>query len=74
MFCCCWLGLGFFAFRNRVSLCSPDCLGTHSLDQAGLELTYNCMPLSPEYAGLDLAYAKKAGLHPQTIFYRFNFY
>jgi hypothetical protein len=29
-FCCC--------FRDMVSLCSPDCPGTHSVDQAGLEL------------------------------------
>jgi hypothetical protein len=28
----------FFSFRDRVSLCSPCCLGTHSVDQAGLEL------------------------------------
>jgi hypothetical protein len=25
-------------FQNRVSLCSPGCPGTHSVDQAGLEL------------------------------------
>jgi hypothetical protein len=25
-------------FWNRVSLCSPGCPGTHSVDQAGLEL------------------------------------
>jgi hypothetical protein len=25
-------------FRDRVSLCSPDCPGTHSVDQADLEL------------------------------------
>ena len=25
-------------FRDRVSLCSPDCPGTHFVDQAGLEL------------------------------------
>jgi hypothetical protein len=31
-FCC------FFAFRDRVSLCSPGCPGTHYVDQAGLEL------------------------------------
>jgi hypothetical protein len=30
-----WFGL---VFRDRVSLCSPDCPGTHSVDQAGLEL------------------------------------
>jgi hypothetical protein len=29
---------GDFFFLDRVSLCSPGCLGTHSVDQAGLEL------------------------------------
>jgi hypothetical protein len=29
----------FVLFRDRVSLCSPGCPGTHSVDQAGLELT-----------------------------------
>ena len=28
----------FFFFRDRVSQCSPGCSGTHSVDQAGLEL------------------------------------
>jgi hypothetical protein len=27
-----------FVFRDRVSLCSPGCPETHSVDQAGLEL------------------------------------
>jgi hypothetical protein len=27
-----------FVFRDRVSLCSPGCLGTHFVDQAVLEL------------------------------------
>jgi hypothetical protein len=27
-----------FVFRDRVSLCSPGCPGTHSVDQAGLKL------------------------------------
>jgi hypothetical protein len=27
-----------FIFLDRVSLCSPGCPGTHSVDQAGLEL------------------------------------
>jgi hypothetical protein len=32
-------------FQNRVSLCSPSCPGTHSVDQAGLELTeILCLP------------------------------
>jgi hypothetical protein len=34
-----FLFLFFFVFfRDRVSLCSPGCPGTHSVDQAGLEL------------------------------------
>jgi hypothetical protein len=28
----------WFGFQDRVSLCSPGCSGTHSVDQAGLEL------------------------------------
>jgi hypothetical protein len=28
----------YLVFRDRVSLCSPGCPGTHSVDQAGLEL------------------------------------
>ena len=28
----------FLAFQDRVSLCCPGCLGTHSVDQVGLEL------------------------------------
>lgn len=35
----------FFVFQDRVSLCSPGCRGTHSVDQVGLEL----LPLSPEF-------------------------
>jgi hypothetical protein len=34
-----WFGLVFcFIFRDRISLYSPGCPGTHSVDQAGLEL------------------------------------
>jgi hypothetical protein len=33
LFVCC-----FLFFRDRVSLYSPDCPGTHSVDQADLEL------------------------------------
>jgi hypothetical protein len=32
------LFLFLFFFRDRVSLCSSGCPGTHSVDQAGLEL------------------------------------
>ena len=31
-------GVGFGCFQDRVSLCSPCCPGTHSVDQAGIEL------------------------------------
>jgi hypothetical protein len=34
-----------FVFRDRVSLCSLGCLGTHSVDQAGLELKSACLCL-----------------------------
>jgi hypothetical protein len=40
-FCFCFLGVFvclFVCFRDRVSLCSPGCPGTHSVDQAGLKL------------------------------------
>jgi hypothetical protein len=37
LFCFCFF-VCLFVFRDRVSLCSPGCPGTHSLDQAGLEL------------------------------------
>jgi hypothetical protein len=43
----------FFLHRDRVSLCSPGCPGTHSVDQAGLELrnppasASECYPLPP---------------------------
>jgi hypothetical protein len=30
--------LVFYFFQDRVSLCSPGCPGTHSVDQAGLKL------------------------------------
>ena len=32
-------------FWDRVSLCSPSCLGTHSVVQAGLELKSTCLCL-----------------------------
>jgi hypothetical protein len=33
-----YLFICFFFFRDRISLCSPGCPRTHSVDQAGLEL------------------------------------
>jgi hypothetical protein len=42
--CLSWVFLFFvlfcFVFPDRVSLYSPGCPGTHSADQAGLELRY----------------------------------
>ena len=35
-------------FQDRVSLCSPGCPGTHSVDQAFLKLTDIYLPLSPK--------------------------
>jgi hypothetical protein len=34
----CFLFIFVFCFLDRVSLCSPDCPGTHSIDQVGHEL------------------------------------
>jgi hypothetical protein len=41
----------FLVFRDRVSLCSPGCPGTHSADQAGLELR-NLPASAPPSAGI----------------------
>ena len=38
-------------FRDRISLCSPGCPGTHSVDQAGLKLQGSFSSL-----GFDLHY------------------
>jgi len=38
LFFCFFVLFCFLVFQDRVSLCSPDCPGTHSVDQAGLEL------------------------------------
>ena len=41
LFFVCWL-----VFQDRVSLCSLGCPGTHSVDQAGLELRNPPVPAS----------------------------
>ena len=41
----CLFVFSFFFLQDRVSLCSPGCPRTHSVDQAGLKLTE--IPLSP---------------------------
>ena len=33
---------------DRVSLCSPSCLGTHYVDLVGFELSDICSPLPPK--------------------------
>ena len=42
------LVVAVFVFLRQVSLCSPGCATTHSVDQAGLELTEIHLPLPPE--------------------------
>jgi hypothetical protein len=45
---CMWrweVNVGNFFFHDRVSPCSPGCLGTLSVDQASFELTEICLPL-----------------------------
>ena len=53
-----WFGL---VFRDRVSLYSPDCPGTHSVDQAGLELR-NPPASASQVLGLQ-AYTTTPGHH-----------
>jgi hypothetical protein len=43
----------FLVFRDRVSLCSPGCPGTHSVDQAGLKLR-NPPASAPQMLGLKM--------------------
>jgi hypothetical protein len=45
VFVCLFVCLFCFVFRDRVSLCSPGCPGTYSVDQAGLKLRNS--PASP---------------------------
>jgi hypothetical protein len=45
LFVCLFVCLFVFAFQDRVSLCSPDCPGTHFVDQAALELTQISLPV-----------------------------
>jgi hypothetical protein len=53
----------FLVFRDRVSLCSPGCPGTHSVDQAGLELRN-----SPASASLVLG-LKACAARPGRFFF-----
>jgi hypothetical protein len=38
----------YLVFQDKVSLCSPDCPGTPSVEQAGLELTELHLSPPPE--------------------------
>jgi hypothetical protein len=64
-FCFGFVFLGFF-FRDRVSLCNPDCPGTHFVDQAGLELRIPPMSAS-QILGL-----KACTMTAQHIFFYFQ--
>jgi hypothetical protein len=54
----------FSFFPDRVSLCSPGCSGTHSVDQAGLELS-NLPASAPQVLGLK---ACTTTAHLKTLF------
>jgi hypothetical protein len=55
-----------FVFRDRVSLCSPGCPGTHSVDQAGLELR-NPPASASQVLGLKVCATMPGGNHFYSI-------
>jgi hypothetical protein len=57
--------LSFLVFQDRVSLYSPGCLGTHFVDQAGLELR-NLPASASQVLGL------KVDHHGPAVIYFFN--
>jgi hypothetical protein len=59
--------------RHRVSLCSPYCPGTHSVDQAVLELTEICLCLCVPNAGIGLCHCHPSGLGQVLVFSLFVF-
>jgi hypothetical protein len=66
MFCLDFFVVFVFVFQDRVSLCSPGCPETHSVDQAGLELRN---PLASAFQVLELkACATTAQLDPFKSF------
>lgn len=48
LFSVCLFACVCFCFWDRVALYSPDCPGTLSVDQCGLELTEICLRLPPD--------------------------
>jgi hypothetical protein len=57
-----------FVFRDRVSLCSPGCPGTHSVDQAGLELR------NPPASASQVLGLKACATTPGRFFFFFFFF
>jgi hypothetical protein len=64
----------FLVFRDRVSLCSPGCPGTHFVDQAGLELR-NPPASASQVLGLKTCATMPGGFIFYYLFiYLFNVY
>jgi hypothetical protein len=61
----------FLFFQDRVFLCSPDCPGTHTVDQAGLELR-NLPASASQVLGLKV-YATTAWLTPDFLCLKIRF-
>ena len=55
----------FLVFRDRVSLCCPGCPGTHSVDQAGLELR-NLPASASQMLGLQVSTKTNYLANPNT--------
>jgi hypothetical protein len=55
---------GFLVFRDRVSLCSSGCPGTHFVDQAGLELR------NPPASASQVLGLKACATTPGTVFFK----
>jgi hypothetical protein len=61
----------FLVFQDRVSLCSPGCPGTHSVDQAGFELR-NLPAAASQVLGLKTC-ATTTGHFLTSLWRHFNF-
>jgi hypothetical protein len=53
-----------FVFQDRVSLCSPGCPGTHSVDQAGLSLPSAILKVCATLPGSWLEFLKSQSPPP----------
>ena len=58
----------FFVFRDRVSLYSPGCPGTHFVDQAGLELR------NPPASASQVLGLKVCATTPGSLIYYYYYY